>query len=59
MFTNEKTNKLIKSMCEVNIDGKMGLLSLYDDLPHFEYDLTIDNVSIMYLYIFYTLILRK
>lgn len=47
MAVNEKTQKLINSICEVNIDGKMALVSLYDDLPHFEYDLTIDNVSIV------------
>ncbi|XP_025207388.1 serine/threonine-protein kinase pakD-like [Melanaphis sacchari] len=43
---NEKEEKkLLNCICEVNIDGKMGLLSLYDDLPHFEYDLTIDNLK--------------
>ncbi|XP_060833806.1 putative uncharacterized protein DDB_G0277255 [Rhopalosiphum padi] len=41
---NEK-KKLLNSICEVNIDGKMALVSLYDDLPHFEYDLTIDNLQ--------------
>lgn len=47
--TNKDVEKLSKSVCEVNIDGKMALVSLYDDLPHFEYDLTIDNVSIIKL----------
>lgn len=42
---NIKEKKLFNSIVEVNIDGKMALLSLYDDLPHFEYDMTIDNVS--------------
>lgn len=41
----KEPKKLFNSICEVQIDGKMGLLSLYDDLPHFEYDMTIDNVS--------------
>jgi len=43
----KEEKKLLNCICEVNIDGKMALLSLYDDLPHFEYDLTIDNVSII------------
>lgn len=43
--------KLLNCICEVNIDGKMGLVSLYDDLPHFEYDQTIDNVSLIIIYI--------
>lgn len=43
--------KILNSICEVNIDGKMGLVSLYDDLPHFEYDLTIDNVSMILILI--------
>lgn len=44
---NTEDPKLFYSICEVNIDGKMSLLSFYDDLPHFEYDMTIDNVCIM------------
>lgn len=44
---NTEGQKLFHSVCEVNIDGKMSLLSFYDDLPHFEYDMTIDNVCIM------------
>lgn len=46
---HKEEKKLLHSICEVNIDGKMALVSLYDDLPHFEYDLTIDNVSILVL----------
>lgn len=42
---NKEEKKLLHSVCEVEMDGKKGLLSLYDDLPYFEYDLTIDNVS--------------
>lgn len=44
---NTEEQKLFYSICEVNIDGKMSLVSFYDDLPHFEYDMTIDNVCIM------------
>lgn len=44
---DSKNSKLVNSIVEVEIDGKMALVSLYDDLPHFEYDLTIDNVSII------------
>jgi hypothetical protein len=51
MLINERTNKLINSIREVKIDGRMALVSLYDDLPHFEYDLTINNVSIMVIVI--------
>ncbi|XP_025425502.1 protein PF14_0175-like [Sipha flava] len=45
MLINERTNKLINSIREVKIDGRMALVSLYDDLPHFEYDLTINNLE--------------
>lgn len=43
----KEKKKILNSICEVNIDGNMALVSLYDDLPHFEYDLTIDNVCII------------
>lgn len=43
---NEPTN-LLNSFCKVSIDGKMSLVSLYDDLPHFEFDQTIDKVSMI------------
>jgi len=46
---NKEEKKILNCICEVNIDGKMALVSLYDDLPHFEYDLTIDNVCILYI----------
>lgn len=49
----KKSKKLLNCICEVNIDGKMGLVSLYDDLPHFEYDQTIDNVSKVIVYLGY------
>ncbi|XP_060867929.1 uncharacterized protein MAL13P1.304-like [Metopolophium dirhodum] len=42
---NKAEKKILNCICEVNIDGKMALVSLYDDLPHFEYDLTIDNLK--------------
>ncbi|XP_029343043.1 uncharacterized protein LOC100159462 [Acyrthosiphon pisum] len=42
---NKEEKKILNCICEVNIDGKMALVSLYDDLPHFEYDLTIDNLK--------------
>ncbi|XP_027845871.2 protein PFF0380w-like [Aphis gossypii] len=42
---HKEEKKLLHSICEVNIDGKMALVSLYDDLPHFEYDQTIDNLK--------------
>lgn len=44
---DSKIKNLVNTIVEVEIDGKMGLVSLYDDLPHFEYDQTIDNVSII------------
>jgi len=43
---NKEVKKLINCICKVEIDGKMSLVSLYDDLPHFELDQTIDNVSV-------------
>lgn len=45
--TNKESKKILNCICEVNLDGKMVLVSLYDDLPHFEYDMTIDNVSMI------------
>lgn len=42
---NEEIKNLFNCVCKVEIDGKMSLVSLYDDLPHFELDKTIDNVS--------------
>ncbi|XP_050431330.1 uncharacterized protein LOC126839921 [Adelges cooleyi] len=42
---NKETNTILNSICEVKIDGKMALVSLYDDLPHFEYDETIDRLK--------------
>lgn len=42
---NEEIKKLFHSIVEVKIDDKMALVSLYDDLPHFEYDTTISDVS--------------
>ncbi|XP_050526041.1 uncharacterized protein LOC126896909 [Daktulosphaira vitifoliae] len=42
---NNEIGKTVHSICEVNIDGKMSLVSLYDDLPHFEYDETIDKLK--------------
>jgi len=47
LLNQKEEKKILNCICEVNIDGKMALVSLYDDLPHFEYDLTIDNVCIL------------
>lgn len=48
---NTEVKKPINCVCKVKIDGKMSLVSLYDDLPHFELDQTIDNVSAIWIQI--------
>lgn len=52
---NNEPKKILNSICKVSIDGKMSLLSLYDDLPHFELDETIDKVSMIDIMEFHNL----